>query len=152
TRVVRPVHALPLRHHQVGAADAGTGMGQGAAGRSVTSDARRFHLRAGAGGAESGGLGAALFCTRGGWHIEWWGEGMNAKDLPEDMTPVPFTFNGMAVEAAPGESLLKVAQRAGVTIPHLCHQDGLRSPGNCRACVVEIEGERVLAPSCCRAP
>jgi len=77
---------------------------------------------------------------------------MNAKDLPEDMTPVPFTFNGMAVEAAPGESLLKVAQRAGVTIPHLCHQDGLRSPGNCRACVVEIEGERVLAPSCCRAP
>lgn len=77
---------------------------------------------------------------------------MNAKDLPEDMTPVPFTFNGMAVEAAPGESLLRVAQRAGVAIPHLCHQDGLRSPGNCRACVVEIEGERVLAPSCCRAP
>src|SRR5690606_26692778 len=29
---------------------------------------------------------------------------------------------------------------------------GLRPAGNCRACVVEIEGERVLAPSCCRAP
>ena len=39
----------------------------------------------------------------------------------------------------------------GVDIPHLCYKDGLRPDGNCRACVVEIEGERVLAPSCCRA-
>ncbi|MDH3390009.1 MAG: molybdopterin-dependent oxidoreductase, partial [Gammaproteobacteria bacterium] len=30
--------------------------------------------------------------------------------------------------------------------------DGLRADGNCRACVVEIDGERVLAPSCCRNP
>jgi formate dehydrogenase major subunit len=39
-----------------------------------------------------------------------------------------------------------------VLIPHLCHSDGLRPDGNCRACVVEIEGERTLAPSCCRTP
>jgi formate dehydrogenase major subunit len=77
---------------------------------------------------------------------------MKTGDLPLDATPVAFTLNGRAVEAAPGESILKAAQRAGVAIPHLCHKDGLRSPGNCRACVVEIEGERVLAPSCCRAP
>ena len=77
---------------------------------------------------------------------------MKSNDLPKDATPVAFTLNGRAVEAAPGETLLKAAQRAGVAIPHLCHKDGLRSPGNCRACVVEIEGERVLAPSCCRAP
>ncbi|MCB1892735.1 MAG: (2Fe-2S)-binding protein, partial [Rhodocyclaceae bacterium] len=43
-------------------------------------------------------------------------------------------------------------QRHGVDIPHLCWKDGLRADGNCRACVVEIDGERALAPSCCRAP
>ena len=37
-------------------------------------------------------------------------------------------------------------------IPHLCYKDGMRSDGNCRACMVEIDGERVLAPSCCRQP
>jgi formate dehydrogenase major subunit len=47
---------------------------------------------------------------------------------------------------------LQAAQRHGVDIPRLCHADGLRPDGNCRACVVEIEGERVLAASCCRAP
>ena len=79
---------------------------------------------------------------------------MNAAALlqnpPHDQAPVAFTLNGQPVEAAPGESLLKVAQRVGVAIPHLCHTEGLRSPGNCRACVVEVAGERVLAPSCCR--
>ena len=77
---------------------------------------------------------------------------MKTNDLPQNAAPIAFTLNGRAVEAAPGETLLKAAQRAGVAVPHLCHKDGLRSPGNCRACVVEIEGERVLAPSCCRAP
>ena len=77
---------------------------------------------------------------------------MKTDDLPQNAAPIAFTLNGCAVEAAPGETLLKAAQRAGVEIPHLCHKDGLRSPGNCRACVVEIEGERVLAPSCCRTP
>jgi formate dehydrogenase major subunit len=77
---------------------------------------------------------------------------MKTGDLPLDAKPIAFTLNGRALEAAPGESILKAAQRAGVDIPHLCHKDGLRSPGNCRACVVDIEGERVLAPSCCRSP
>ena len=77
---------------------------------------------------------------------------MKTNDLPQHAAPIAFTLNGRALEAAPGETLLKAAQRAGVAVPHLCHKDGLRSPGNCRACVVEIEGERVLAPSCCRAP
>ena len=38
------------------------------------------------------------------------------------------------------------------TFPHLCHKEGLNPAGNCRACVVEVEGERTLAASCCRAP
>jgi formate dehydrogenase major subunit len=73
---------------------------------------------------------------------------MKSSDLPL----VEFTLDGRPVQALPGESILKAAQRVGVEIPHLCFQDGLRPDGNCRACVVEIEGERVLAPSCCRAP
>ena len=44
------------------------------------------------------------------------------------------------------------ATRHGVEIPHLCYKPGMRPDGNCRACMVEIKGERVLAPSCCRAP
>jgi len=63
-----------------------------------------------------------------------------------------FEIDGRAVTARPGESLLRVAERLGIAIPRLCHADPLRPDGNCRACVVEIEGERVLAPSCCRAP
>ena len=65
---------------------------------------------------------------------------------------ISFTLNGRVVDALPGETILQAAKRYGVTIPHLCHKDGLRPDGNCRACVVEIDGERVLAPSCCRAP
>ncbi len=63
-----------------------------------------------------------------------------------------FTLDGRPVDARPGETILAAARRQGVEIPHLCHQDGLRPDGNCRACVVEIAGERTLAPSCCRTP
>ncbi len=71
---------------------------------------------------------------------------MNAPDAIE------FELDGAPVRALPGESLWQAARRHGVDIPHLCHTDGLRPDGNCRACVVEIDGERTLAPSCCRAP
>ena len=72
-----------------------------------------------------------------------------------DMSPiVTFTLDGTEVQARPGETIWDVAQRLGTHIPHLCHKDvpDLRSDGNCRACVVEIEGERVLAASCIRVP
>ncbi|EYS94073.1 formate dehydrogenase [Cupriavidus sp. SK-4] len=73
--------------------------------------------------------------------------------LVESAEPaVTFTLNGREVSAQPGESLLKVAQREGFDVPHLCYKDGLEPAGNCRACMVEIQGERVLAPSCCRFP
>ncbi|WP_310609333.1 formate dehydrogenase subunit alpha [Limnohabitans sp.] len=73
---------------------------------------------------------------------------MNAplKNLPM----IEFKLNDQAVQAYEGESILKAAQRNGVDIPHLCYTDGLRADGNCRVCVVEIKGERTLAPSCCR--
>jgi formate dehydrogenase major subunit len=67
---------------------------------------------------------------------------------------VKFELDGKPVEAAPGETIWQVAQRGGTTIPHLCYSPApsYRSDGNCRACMVEIDGERVLAPSCRREP
>ncbi|MBL6455790.1 formate dehydrogenase subunit alpha [Belnapia sp. T6] len=67
---------------------------------------------------------------------------------------IRFTLDGRAVEAASGETIWTVAQREGVEIPHLCHlpRPGYRPDGNCRACLVEVEGERVLAASCIRTP
>ena len=63
-----------------------------------------------------------------------------------------FTLNGRPLAATDGETIIQVAQRNGIEIPHLCYKPGMRADGNCRACMVEIKGERVLAPSCCRAP
>ncbi|TCO82817.1 NAD-dependent formate dehydrogenase catalytic subunit /NAD-dependent formate dehydrogenase iron-sulfur protein [Plasticicumulans lactativorans] len=65
---------------------------------------------------------------------------------------VRFSLDGRELDAAPGETILQAARRAGVAIPHLCYRDGLRAEGNCRACMVEIAGERGLAPACCRTP
>ncbi len=67
---------------------------------------------------------------------------------------VTFTLNDREVEAQPGETIWQVAERQGVEIPHLCYspEPGYRADGNCRACMVEIEGERVLAASCIRKP
>jgi formate dehydrogenase major subunit len=69
-------------------------------------------------------------------------------------TTVTFNLDGKEVEAAPGETIWQVAQRQGTEIPHLCYapEPGYRPDGNCRACMVEVEGERVLAASCIRKP
>lgn len=75
-----------------------------------------------------------------------------ATPTSEAAQDVRFQLNGQEMQARHGETLLQVAQRAGIEIAHLCHKDGLETAGNCRACVVEIDGERVLAPSCCRVP
>jgi len=66
--------------------------------------------------------------------------------------PVEFKLNGRDVAAHAGETIIQAAARYGVEIPHLCYKEGLRPDGNCRACMVEVKGERVLAASCCRAP
>ena len=66
--------------------------------------------------------------------------------------PLSFSLNGKQVTASASESILQVAKREGLEIPHLCFREGMQAVGNCRACMVEIDGERVLAPSCCRAP
>src|SRR5690348_7513621 len=68
-----------------------------------------------------------------------------------DFPLVSFKLDGREVQAIQGETILQAADRLGVSIPRLCYKDGYRPDGNCRSCVVEVGGERVLAPSCCRA-
>ncbi|MEO7107671.1 MAG: formate dehydrogenase subunit alpha [Rhodoferax sp.] len=77
---------------------------------------------------------------------------MNAIAKPAEVLPqtIEFKLDQQTVVAFEGESILKAAKRHGIDIPHLCYKDGYRADGNCRACVVEIKGERTLAPSCCR--
>jgi formate dehydrogenase major subunit len=67
---------------------------------------------------------------------------------------ITFLLDGQEVQALPGETIWQAAKRCGTDIPHLCHrpEPGYRPDGNCRACMVEIEGERVLAASCIRKP
>jgi formate dehydrogenase major subunit len=67
---------------------------------------------------------------------------------------ITFTLDGAEVEAAFGLTIWEVAHGRGLVIPHLCHKPapGYRPDGNCRACMVEIEGERTLAASCIREP
>jgi formate dehydrogenase major subunit len=63
---------------------------------------------------------------------------------------IEITLDGKTVSAFDGETILAAAKREGTEIPHLCFKEGYRPDGNCRACVVEVAGERTLAPSCCR--
>src|SRR5437867_8617311 len=74
---------------------------------------------------------------------------IDPREIGESVT---FSLNGDAITACDDETISQAAQRSGVDIPHLCYKPGMRADGNCRACVVEIKGERVLAPSCCRRP
>ena len=78
---------------------------------------------------------------------------MNAPTKKEELMPqtVAFKLDEKTIHAFEGETILKAAKRHGIDIPHLCYKDGMRADGNCRACVVEIKGERTLAPSCCRS-
>jgi NADH-quinone oxidoreductase subunit G len=57
-------------------------------------------------------------------------------------------INNQVVEAEAGELLLQVALRNGIDIPHFCYHPCLSVAGNCRICLVKVEGQPKLAPSC----
>ncbi len=67
---------------------------------------------------------------------------------------IVFEIDGRQVSASEGETIWQVARRMGTEIPHLCYapEPDYRPDGNCRVCMVEVEGERVLAASCMRTP
>ena len=74
---------------------------------------------------------------------------MNAN--PEDLNQlVSVKINGKTFFGNPEETILEISKKNNIEIPHLCYKEGMRPDGNCRVCMVEIEGERVLQPSCVR--
>ncbi len=77
-----------------------------------------------------------------------------APSIKESEKPIRFTLDGREVEAPANETIFRTARRYGIKLPHLCYspKPGYRPDGNCRVCMVEIEGERVLAASCIRTP
>ena len=77
---------------------------------------------------------------------------MSADPKQKNEKVISFILDGKEVSSSGEETILEAAKHQNIEIPHLCYKNGYRSDGNCRACVVEIEGERVLAPSCCRKP
>ena len=79
------------------------------------------------------------------------GEG-KAKETKE--TPNTFVIDDREIDIREGETIFRAARRLDIKLPHLCYspQPGYRPDGNCRVCMVEIEGERVLAASCLRTP
>jgi formate dehydrogenase major subunit len=77
---------------------------------------------------------------------------MHQKNALLTPSAVSFVLNGETVVCGSGETILEAAEKHGVDIPRLCYMEGMRPDGNCRTCMVEIKGERVLAPSCCRYP
>ena len=63
-----------------------------------------------------------------------------------------FVIDGQSIETSGEETILEIAKKNSIVIPHLCFKEGYKPDGNCRSCMVEIRGERVLAPACCRFP
>ncbi|HWP27034.1 MAG TPA: formate dehydrogenase subunit alpha [Xanthobacteraceae bacterium] len=68
--------------------------------------------------------------------------------------PNTFFIDDREIDIRPGETIFRAARRLNIKLPHLCYlpRPGYRPDGNCRVCMVEIEGERVLAASCIRMP
>ena len=78
------------------------------------------------------------------------------KSAGEGKAPTAKTYfiDGHEIDIQEGETIFRAARRLDIKLPHLCYspQPGYRPDGNCRVCMVEIEGERVLAASCLRTP
>src|SRR6476646_539557 len=78
------------------------------------------------------------------------------KSAGEGKAPTAKTFliDDREIDIREGETIFRAARRLGIKLPHLCYlpKPGYRPDGNCRVCMVEVEGERVLAASCIRMP
>jgi NADH dehydrogenase/NADH:ubiquinone oxidoreductase subunit G len=64
------------------------------------------------------------------------------------MTEIRIVIDGIEVIGHEGMTILEAADKAGVEIPTLCHKPDLSLSGNCRICVVEVEGSPTLVGSC----
>ena len=84
-------------------------------------------------------------------HTERADKSIGQGDAPTGKT---FFIDGQEIDIREGETIFRAARRLDIKLPHLCYspQPGYRPDGNCRVCMVEVEGERVLAASCIRMP
>lgn len=64
------------------------------------------------------------------------------------MSTINLTIDNKKVSIEKGKTILDAAKKVNVRIPTLCHHEDLCVAGNCRVCVVEVEGSRTLAASC----
>lgn len=67
------------------------------------------------------------------------------------MTVKTLTIDGKMLTAPAKQTLLQTARENGISIPTLCHLDGLSDVGACRICLVEIAGSNRLLPACVTA-
>ena len=68
--------------------------------------------------------------------------------LPKRMLTA--TIDGREVQAPEGTTILEACRRLAIDTPTLCYLETLTPVNVCRACVVEVEGSRVLVPACSR--
>lgn len=61
---------------------------------------------------------------------------------------VSLTIDGVKVEVPKGTTILEAAKRVGIDIPTLCFLKDINEMGDCRMCIVEVEGRRGFATSC----
>ncbi len=64
------------------------------------------------------------------------------------MKMVNIVINNKPVEVAEGISILDAAKQIGIRIPNLCYHPDQEVKANCRICVVEVEGAKVLQAAC----
>ena len=152
-RVVRAVRAVPRRDRAPGggarapdqrASARHAGAGVRAARRDHRLDARLVDLRARPDGRRRDRVRAA--------QARRLRDGRSTMRTRTGAPPrtVELEMNGETVEAKEDQTILEVAQQQGIEIPTLCWERTLTPVNACRVCVVELEGARVLAPSCAR--
>lgn len=61
---------------------------------------------------------------------------------------IKVTINGKSCTGLAGQTLLEIAEKNGIEIPNLCHNDQLKHYGGCSLCVVEAEGSPKLLRAC----
>ena len=75
---------------------------------------------------------------------------MSATTPTPDTTPVTIRIDGEPVTVTAGDTLLNACRSAGIDTPTICYGDTLTPVNACRACVVEVDGNRTLVPACSR--
>jgi predicted molibdopterin-dependent oxidoreductase YjgC len=76
---------------------------------------------------------------------------MTALDRPtETVTQVAVRIDGADVSVDAGSTILAACTQAGIDTPTICYAENLTPVNACRVCVVEVEGNRTLIPSCSR--